>query len=234
MKGIIFVLHGRRHKITPANLSIVDQVGVASGHPYAIGFLEGTEGTLEEAVMTLRDAAVTEFVCQPVLLFAATHVLEDLPQRVGAVLHKSETAIFLAPLGTTKAIADHLAESFQTAMAKVPYEGLLIAHGTPHYSEPAAQLVDLATALTQRLGRQVTAANHLGEGPYQEFVRQYQAPLVVARLFLTEGYLAGKIKATVQELHPYPDIFLPTLENTPTLAKALQERLVAAGVSDFS
>lgn len=234
MQGIIFVLHGRRHKITAANLAIVNQVGEDSGRPFAIGFLEGSAQRLEDAIESLRQQGVTDFVFQPVLLFAATHVLEDLPQRSAAVLTAAEGRRFLAPLGETKAVADFLTEAFSQKMATLPYPGLLIAHGTPHYLQPAEQLRNLAQELSQRLGRPVTAANHLGADPYQKVLLQYPEPLIVARLFLTEGYLAGKIKETVRQLHPYEDIFLPTLENTATLAQALKERLVAAGVSDFS
>jgi hypothetical protein len=48
--------------------------------------------------------------------------------------------------------------------------------------------------------------------------------LIVQRLFLTEGRIAGELQARIAAQLP-DSVFLPTLENQPALAQAIVERL---------
>lgn len=233
-KGIIFVLHGRRHKMTKANLTSIATIQQKLKEPSVIAFLEGDQETLEDGILDLRQQGLQEFIFLPVLLFQATHVREELPQRAAAVLLPTETAIYLEPLGTTQAMVRHLMENMRQAMDQSPYEGIVIAHGTTHYTEPATQLAAIAAMMTKELGRQVTALNYLGEPNYLTELPEMKQPLIIQRFFLTDGFLANKIKTAIEASHPYDDVFLPTLEDTPALVAALKERLVAADVSDLS
>lgn len=232
--GILFVLHGRRHKAVTANLALVKRAGAATQLPFAIGFLEGGDQTLEMALATLKRAGIHEFIIVPILLFPATHVLQDIPTRTQQALTLVDSFLITAPLGSTQALKKHLRMVLHQAFAAAPYEGLLIAHGSPHYVEPAAQLAELAAALSRDLGRRIFAGNQLGECPYQEVLLNQPQPLIIQRVLLTDGLLAGKIRRTCENLHKKPqDIFLATLEDTPFIEEAIRERLVEAGVSNL-
>lgn len=232
--GILFVLHGRRHKMTKANLNSITAIQRELKHPSVIAFLEGEQETLEDGILTLRQQGVRHYLFLPVLLFEATHVRQELPARGAAALTPTESAQYLEPLGTTRGMIQHLTTEMGQAMAQYPYEGVLIAHGTTHYPEPAQLLAGIAAEMTEALGRPVTALNYLGEPNYLEELPQIKAPVIIQRYFLTDGFLANKIKSNIEVQHPYQDIFLLTLEDTSALTQAIKERLVVADVSDFS
>ena len=49
--------------------------------------------------------------------------------------------------------------------------------------------------------------------------------MIIQRLFLTEGYLAKKIKNELIEQRGTTDIFLPTMQNSAALVAAISERI---------
>lgn len=233
MKGIVFVLHGRRDRIAKANLeaveklaSLLDQAGIL----HRVGLLEGTYQTLETALHELLSAGVSEFTLVPVLLFAATHVKEDLPQRARQTLGAAPVQI-LEPLGTTVAIYQALKDSLAAGFTEYPTRrGLLIAHGTPHYSEPNRQLQVIAENLSADLGHKVIGVNYLGAANYLELLAEFPAEaFVIQPFFLTEGQLVAKITEQIRTGHGTFDRVLPTLESSPAVTAALKERLVSAG-----
>ena len=53
MIGIIFVLHGRKNKLSVANFSGIEAATKHLTLPYEIGLLEGEHQTLEMAIQSL-------------------------------------------------------------------------------------------------------------------------------------------------------------------------------------
>lgn len=235
MKGIVFVLHGRRDRIAKSNFEAVAQLAPVlkkANLPYRIGLLEGEHQTLETALTELVEAGVDDFTLVPLLLFAATHVNQDLPKRTREILGEtSEVAVtVLAPLGTTEAIYQELKTRLATGLAAHPESsGILLPHGTSHYPEPDAELQQIVSRMSQELQRQIVGVNYIGANGYQDFLTAHQTEsFVIQPFFLTHGHLVEKISHWIAKNHPAA-VMLPTLEDSPVLVQALTERLVTAG-----
>lgn len=231
MQGIIFVLHGRKKQRTTANQQLLETLGNSLALPFQITMLEGSEQTLEETIPLFLNKGITEIIFVPILLFPATHAKEDLPQRAKKIIGKQRPYRILPTLGTTEAIRSYLIQ--QITVSQYPErEVLLIAHGTPHYQTPYLQLNQLAQEIQQQTSRRIYAKQYLGEACYQTFLQQERPkPLVIQRLFLTEGHLAKKIKEEITSQRGTIDFFLPTLQDQPVLAQAIIERLEEVNVS---
>lgn len=224
MIGIIFVLHGRKNKLSVANFSGIEAATKHLTLPYEIGLLEGEHQTLEMAIQSLLSRQVSEIIFLPVLLFPATHANEDLPKRVQKALNKQVPYQILPTLGTTHAVEKFLLQQV-TSVKDSRAEVLLIAHGTPHYQEPFKQLAQIASKLERQLGRRVYPADYYGEHPYLPILEKHSEPMIIQRLFLTEGYLARKIKNNIIEHRGAQDILLPTMQDSAALVSAILERL---------
>ncbi len=230
--GVIYVLHGRRGKIPKANIALLQSFMAKSDRPATIGFLEGKEQTLEQGVQALQ-TQVDDLIVAPVLLFSATHVRWDLPKRIAAVISSDVHLTFLKPIGTTEAIYQYLADQLATAVSEHPgRKVLLVAHGTPHFSEPYRLLKEIAARLETQLGVPVLPANHIGHHQIEEVLANESAPLIVQRFFLTDGRLANRIKTRVEKCQP-DSLFLPTLEDEPVITDALAERLRTINTPSF-
>lgn len=222
MKGLIFILHGRRHQRVTTNFAAIEASLKFFSDPSAIGLLEGTEQTLEEAVLSLQEEGVTEFVFLPVLLFPATHVQIDLPTRADQILPEKNYRI-LPTLGQTQAVVDFYSQ--QINQCPLQQEVLLIAHGTPHYHQPYQELTEVAARIAAKTQRKVTPLSYLGDHSYKEYLKNRSENFVIAPLFLTSGYLLKKIQAEIAEIHGTKDLWLETLENQPALSQAIKEIL---------
>lgn len=236
MKGIVFVLHGRRDRIAKSNFEAVNQLAPVlekAGLAYRVGLLEGEQQTLEMALTQLAEIGVKDFTLVPVLLFAATHVNRDLPGRTRELLGEdSEVKVsMLAPLGTTEALYQELKKRLAAGLAAHPgSKGMLLPHGTPHYSEPDEQLQKIVARMSQELGQPIVGVNYIGANGYQDFLEAHQEEsYVIQPFFLTHGHLVDKISHWIEKKHEATDIILPTLEDSPVLVQALMERLVTAG-----
>jgi len=230
LKGIIFVLHGRRTGSVGVNLQLIDSICQAIKLPASLGLLEGNQHTLEQAVEELQQQNVSAIIFVPVLLFPATHVQKDLPHRVKNCLKDQLPYQILAPLGTTQAVEDFLVmQSRRTAKKTI----LLIAHGTPHDEASYQQLEQIAKKVAQRTAKTIIPTQYLGSHPYQRVLKN-QPACGIQRLFLTEGAIANKIKAEIVAIRGNQDDFLATLENSAELKQAILERLEQSDVSDFN
>ncbi|EOL41706.1 hypothetical protein RV11_GL002772 [Enterococcus phoeniculicola] len=224
-KGIIFVLHGRKEKLSTKNQAVVTSVIEELSIPSEIGLLEGEQATLEEAMHSLIQQGVQTIYFVPVLLFPATHAKEDLPQRANDFLQGKAEYQIAETLATTQSIKAFLVRTIQEAHIEDNREVLLIAHGTPHYEAPYEQLKQMAKSVEQKVIIPVHTANYIGEHRYPEFLEAHTEPLFILPLFLTDGFLTKKIKETVQEMRGTKDVFLPTLQDSEELKQAILERV---------
>lgn len=223
-KGILYVLHGRREKISRANLELIETIQKKYPLPQRVGFLEGDQQTLEQSVLILQKQVDTLLVV-PVLLFSATHVRWDLPRRLKACCPADLTFEITAPLGSTQAVFDFLRAQFHQGLQIHPEAmPVLVAHGTGHFKEPFAQLQSIGDRLATELQAPVICSNYIGKATVTEVLASYDTPLLVQPLFLTDGRIVNNIKRTILKTHPN-SIFLPTLEDQPALQKAIMERL---------
>ncbi|MFD0897111.1 sirohydrochlorin chelatase [Loigolactobacillus binensis] len=229
-QGILYVLHGRRNKVPQANLNLLRELMQTLAQPQAVGFLEGQQQTLEASFVSLQQQ-VQQVIVVPVLLFAATHVRQDIPQRLQVIKQPEVTLTVVKPLATTAAVYTFLQHQLTGAINANPGRSiLLIAHGTPHFAEPYQQLQALAGRLQNELQVKVTAASYIGHHRFTDYLTADVGPLIVQRLFLTDGRIAGKIKQAVQQQVPTA-IFLPTLENQGAVKHGILERLMAVDMS---
>ncbi|KAA8826005.1 sirohydrochlorin chelatase [Bifidobacterium tissieri] len=222
--GYLYVLHGRRGKIPESNLDLLNNFIQRSEQIGRISFLEGDEQTLEDGIRDLQ-SHVSHLTIVPVLLFSATHMRWDIPQRTRKVLKPGISLSVTEPLATTRAVRDYLVDHLGKAVSEYPGRRiLLVAHGTPHFPEPFDQLQALASDVERQIGVPIICTNHIGHPLIEETLRVDPGPLIVERLFLTDGRLANKIKARVEALTS-DAVFLPTLEDDPVITAAIQERL---------
>lgn len=222
--GILYVLHGRRGKVSTANLNLLAQLQQTYPNPQRTCFLEGDVQTLEDSLLLLQEQA-THIVVVPILLFPATHVRWDIPRRIQAVARPELQLTYVKPLATTQAVFNFLQAQLTAALQQYPQRQiLLVAHGTPHFSEPGAQLQTLAQQLQNQLHTTVLWAHFKGRPQLAQVLATQTAPLIVQRLFLTEGRIAGELQAAIATKLP-DSFFLPTLENQPALTQAIAERL---------
>lgn len=225
MIGIIFVLHGRKNKLSVANFSGIEAATKHLTLPYEIGLLEGEHHTLEMAIQSLLSQQVSEIIFLPVLLFPATHANEDLPMRAQKVLNNKQVPYQILPtLGTTRAVEKFLFQQI-SSVEDSRSEVLLVAHGTPHYQEPYKQLEQIASKLEKQLERKVYPAGYYGDYTYPHILEKHSEAMIIQRLFLTEGYLAKKIKKEIIERRGEQDILLPTMQDSAALVSAILERL---------
>ncbi|PJM72506.1 transcriptional regulator [Bifidobacterium primatium] len=224
--GYLYVLHGRRGKIPESNLELLGDFIRDAGQTGRIAFLEGDEQTLEDGIRALQ-ADNDHLVIVPVLLYSATHMRWDIPQRTREVIDPNVTLEVTEPLATTKAVHDYLVDLLGKAVKEYPgRKVLLVAHGTPHFPEPFEQLTELAEDVEHRIGVPIICTNHIGSPRIEDTLThpEAQGPLIVERLFLTDGRLANKIKARVEALND-DTVFLPTMEDDPVIVDAIKERL---------
>lgn len=222
--GILYVLHGRRGKVPTANLQLLAQLQQTYANPQRTCFLEGDVQTLEDSLLALQEQAA-HIIVVPILLFPATHVRWDIPRRIQAVARPDLQLNYAKPLATTQAIFNFLQTQLTAALQQYPQRQILIvAHGTPHFSEPGTQLQALAQQLQNQLHTTVLWAHFKGRPQLDQVLATQTAPLIVQRLFLTEGRIAGQLQATIAAKLP-DSLFLPTLENQPALTQAIAERL---------
>lgn len=225
-QGFIYVLHGRKDRVTEANMDVLARVSQKVTAPTLVGYLEGDHQTLEMSIETLQEQ-VDELIFIPVLLFPATHALEDLPQRIEKTLQTNKVFKIAPTLATSKAIIDFYVMQTKAALQSHPnYNTLIIAHGTPHYDLPHQQLIENCQKISEQVPCQVFGANHHGKHTYQEFLADYEAPLIIQPLFLTNGYLVNKINRNIQQLRGMQeDIYLSSLEGSEALYLAILERM---------
>lgn len=225
--GYLYVLHGRRGKIPESNLELLTGFIADEGQLGRISFLEGDEQTLEDGITDLQSQpGVDHLVIVPVLLYSATHMRWDIPERSAKVLDPAIKVTVTEPLAETEAVERYLERTLGAAVQAFPNRRvLLIAHGTPHFPEPFEQLQALAARVGKAIGVEIVPTNHVGHPKIEETLVDEHGPFIVERLFLTDGRLAAKMKARVQAIES-GDVFLPTLEDDPVIINAIRERLV--------
>ncbi|MDT2757900.1 CbiX/SirB N-terminal domain-containing protein [Enterococcus asini] len=225
--ALLFVLHGRTEKIAAYNLETIYSLQKETSLTSSYGFLEGNQATLEMAATDLVKQGVKKLIVIPLLLFPATHALVDLPDRLKACLPSEVTFEVLETIGTTQTMFAGLKEKIQAA----PTRGklMIIAHGTPHYSEPLAMLKEICHKLEVECQRPIIWGNYVGPDNYLQVAAKEREPLVVLPFFLTVGHIVKKITKELTTAHLEGVVFLPTFQDSDTLYLALKERMEEAG-----
>lgn len=224
--GLLFVLHGRKEKIAPDNLTTIARLQKLTDLPSTYGFLEGSHATLESGAERLVAQGVTHILALPLLLFPATHALEDLPTRLTDCLPSTGTYEVEATLATTKAIYHGLVEKIKQAPAG---QVLVVAHGTPHYEKPLIMLKVICHQLAVDCQRPILWGNYVGPENYLEVAKKITGPLVVVPFFLTEGHIVKAITQKITATHRDEVTFLPTFQESDTLYLALREKMEELG-----
>lgn len=226
-KGIIYVVHGRPAQESKANTQCIMEAGKEYAVPQKIAYLAGDEETLEEAMDALSDC--DQIIFLPMLLYAATHYIYDLPPRVKKMRPEKEDVI-LPPLADTKSYQQGIIDRVTAAYQKQPLDIVLAVHGTRHFKEPELLQRALAKKIEEQLNCQVMIADIAGENPFRQ-VLSFEEERWIEPLFLTDGRLVHKMKDYAAEHAPKAK-WLDTLEGSSLLVKMLKESL--AGEFDVS
>lgn len=112
-KGIILFGHGSRtaEYVKPFERILAAMTARDATTPVALGFLELTRPTLDEAIDGLVGRGVTRIVVVPVFIGAGRHVLKDLPQLAANAMdrHEGLEIELAAPVGEAEAVVGAMA-----------------------------------------------------------------------------------------------------------------------------
>ncbi len=116
--GILTIGHGSR---LPYNNQVVTEIAnmISEKHPeyvVRVGFVEHSEPTVEEALMSFKGTGVTKIAATPVFMASGVHITEDIPCFLNLKPGTNEGEIeldgqkvkivYAKPLGSDKLIAD--------------------------------------------------------------------------------------------------------------------------------
>ncbi|MDY0388322.1 MAG: sirohydrochlorin nickelochelatase [Methanolobus sp.] len=116
--GILAIGHGSR---LPYNTQVVTEIAkiISEKHPeyvIKIGFVEHSEPTVEEALMSFKGTGVTKIAATPIFLASGVHLTEDIPEFLKLDPETNEAEIefdgqkvkisYAKPLGSDKVVAD--------------------------------------------------------------------------------------------------------------------------------
>jgi sirohydrochlorin cobaltochelatase len=142
--GVVVVGHGTANPIGAAETkNIVAQVdAILPNIPVELGYLEVVEPTIEMAVERLAARGCKKVVALPILLFAAGHAKQDVPQALQEAVARQGLSVTQAdPLGLHKQVISLARRRFYEAIEGLaPIEGgsealLVIGRGS---SDPTA------------------------------------------------------------------------------------------------
>lgn len=219
-QGIIYVVHGRPAQESKQNTECILRAGKKYNCPQKIAYLAGDVETLEDAIQELDDC--DQLIFLPMLLYAATHYIYDLPPRVKKMRAEKED-IILPPLAQTESYQQGIIRRVEDAYHEEPLDVVLAVHGTRHFKEPEEAQRILAQEIEQRLGCQVTIADIAGENPFRQ-VLSFDEKRWIEPLFLTDGRLVHKMKDYAKEHAPNAK-WLDTLEGSQLLIDMISESL---------
>lgn len=223
--AFIYIVHGRKERQSQKNMRCIQNI--QQQYPqceHAVAYLEGESDSIE-AILQQKQA--TNVYLVPLLLYPASHYLEDLPQRLQNLQLKANVQL-LPVLAQAPSFAPLLAEKIKQE-APLSKTCLLLTHGASRYPEVAKAQEELCDFLSQACQRPVKLASLHGAQPYQE-VFAVIAEADVFPLFLTEGRLVQTCKKAA---NAYPGLhFLSTLEGSTLLEQLLTEIMEVAYVSN--
>ena len=126
--GFLTVGHGSR---LPYNYQVVTEIAkmVAEKHPeyvVKVGFVEHSEPTLKEALMSFKDTGVTKIVAAPAFLAEGVHLRDDIPEALNLNPKTNEgevdfngrkvKIVYAKPFGSDRTIADIIFNRVQEAL----------------------------------------------------------------------------------------------------------------------
>jgi sirohydrochlorin cobaltochelatase len=124
--GVLLVGHGSRNSAAIAAVYAIGQLlaEAIAPAPVQVGFLELAEPTIEEALVKLAQAGIQSVVIAPLLLFAAGHAKQDIPEAVEAARVRRAlpklTIRQAAPLGLHPAVVELSRQRFAESLQGLP------------------------------------------------------------------------------------------------------------------
>lgn len=232
MEGILYIAHGSQKGEKNEELRnfvevLHEQVG--SQIPYRTAFLEHTPENIENEASTLIGQGVDHLIAAPLLLFSATHALEDIPNEIEAVRQKyPEVAFYFADtFGHRAGTEEILKERIETALqartknlsnVQVGQESqklqieepvadanticIIVSHGTKRYPTPQLQLEQICASLEAQVKIKVLPANIRGHEPFLPLAIEAMKSydhLIVVPFFMFEGHLVDEITQKLQK-----------------------------------
>ncbi len=212
-------------------------------HPVGHAFLEFARPIIREGLDALKAAGATRILAQPVMLFAAGHVKNDLPWEINSfaaenpgitVEYGRELAVDLKLLAAAK---DRITAAEATAKSEVARRDtllLVVGRGT---NDPDANsnVAKVARMLWEGMGFGWTEIAYSGvtsprvDEAIERAARLNFRRIVVFPYFLFTGVLVKRIYAQADEAaaaHPEVEIVkAPYLSDHPLVLDALAERL---------
>lgn len=225
MNGVLYIAHGSQKREKNQALGVFvhalhEQVG--SHIPYRIAFLEHDEETIDKGASSMIQQGVTHVITVPLLLFAATHALRDIPNEIAEVKNKFPEIEFQFgdTFGHRAGTVQILEERIQQAIIQ---EGLteskdgtaciLIAHGTKRYPTPQQQLEEIADHLQEQLQIKIFPTNIRGREPFLpvtiEAMNAFQN-VIILPFFMFNGHLVDEIheKLKAATLHRFDQLIM--------------------------
>ena len=234
MIGILYVLHGskkkgKREQMEDFLFELNKQATLTFGIPpeqQELAFLEHDPRTIVQGLENLSAKGADLILVQPILLFPASHALEDIPESIFKFKQMNSTSEvrLCHTFGRNREIIE-LALKNTYAMAETlqypKFQTTFIIHGSKRFDEPLQEMQLLA----QQLAPNVEVTVIYGQPTWQSFIEKHlNEPIMLVPIFLFEGHLLDRIRAEITTLSS--NIWMtPTLELDVNLIPAILREL---------
>jgi len=200
--GFLLCGHGSRDPVSVEGFARI-AAGLApllAGAPFAHGFMELAAPTLETAVGTLVAAGAKRILAVPGFLFAARHMLEDLPRELAAAAgHHGVEVVLGRELGTDARLIAALGDRLSAVIPGHDGQGValvLVGAGSSN-ARTNAGLVAIADELGHQHGFAAAIACYASVAKptvaqaIETMLSQGHRRILLLPWFLTEGSLLG-------------------------------------------
>lgn len=234
MIGILYVLHGskkkgKREQMEDFLFELSKQVTLAFGIPpeqQELAFLEHDPRTIVQGLDNLSAKGADLILVQPILLFPASHALEDIPTSISKFKQMNSTSEvrLCHTFGRNREIIEiALKNAYQMAetLQYSQYQTAFIIHGSKRFDEPLQEMQLLA----QQLSPNIEVTVIYGHVTWQSFIEKHlHEPIILVPIFLFEGHLLDRIRAEIASLSANI-CMTPTLELDKNLIPAILREL---------
>ncbi|WP_271398863.1 sirohydrochlorin chelatase [Salinicoccus roseus] len=198
----IFVVHGmRRGKQNLALKTFVEDMLKDFPLKFEVAFIESVEDSVEDVIERDIQKGIRYFKIQPLLIFSASHYLEDLPNLMDSFKRKYEDITFDYGdvLGTHTNVEHYIEERLKN------YEVndsaiVLVAHGNKRFSDADDELKEVVSKLNHDNVYPMMLYGELNIDKVLPPIAKRHEEIIIVPLFLYDGYLVNKIKKIISNM----------------------------------
>lgn len=233
MQAVLYICHGSRVKeaAKEAKLFIEQCMKVVDAPLQEICFLELEVPSIAEGFVRCIEKGATKIAVVPVLLLAAGHAKQDIPNELYKLQHKyKDVAVsYGRPLGVHEYIPSILLERIGMERIEPCARVLIVGRGSsdPHVlrdMQRITSLVENAYPFEKVDFCFLAAAKPSFQEGLQQILSSHPNQLFVVPYLLFTGRLMQELECTITQLHRKNVVLCPFLGYHPKLVEVLKQR----------